>query len=383
MKKKDASLTKVLFISRAYPPTIGGMETFSFELIRHLARHPQIKATAIVNKKGKKALPLFLPATLVKTVLSAGRYDLIHLADAVLAPIGDIVKMIHPKAKVVTTLHGLDLTYAEKNNFYKKINIEALKALDGLVAVSEATKKQALALGIPNDKVTVIPNGVNPEKAPAQKKEAWIELFDKRKLTTPKAEQTPILSLGRLQKRKGVTWFIREIFPLLDKRAVYLVAGSGPEEEAIKKAIQKSSEKTRILFVGAVSEAEKQILMAQCPIFVQPNFTVAGDMEGFGITMLEASAAGAVVVATRVDGIPEAISHQKNGWLTEEKNIDDLKTKINRLLANPQKTKALGQDFRANTLERFSWTKIAERYWQLFARIIDEPKPKNNLGAKK
>jgi phosphatidylinositol alpha-1,6-mannosyltransferase len=370
MTVTNPSPLKVLFISRAYPPTIGGMETFSFELIRHCSLLENIKATAIVNRQGKKALLFFLPAVLTKTIFSASKYDVIHLADAVLAPIGDILKMIRPKTKVVLTMHGLDLTYAEKNRFYKQVNIEAIKALNGLVAVSEATKRQAVSMGIPSEKIIVIPNGINAQVTKSEKDSPSMDnLFLERKLTPPTAGQIPIISLGRLQKRKGVVWFIKKVFPFLDQRAIYLVAGGGPEEVAIKEAIQESSEKKRIFFLGPVSESEKKIIFNNGLLFVQPNLTVAGDMEGFGITMLEASSCGLVVIASAVDGIPEAIQNKKNGFLLEEKNAVAYRESINRLLKDPQKTKALGKEFQAYTENHFGWGEIAERYGNLFSKI--------------
>jgi glycosyltransferase involved in cell wall biosynthesis len=378
-KNKMASQKiKILFISRTYPPTTGGMEKMSFNLINFFSKLKGVKVTAIVNHRGKAFLPFFIVG-LIPKIISAGRkYDLIHLSDAVLAPLGDLIKMFSPKAKVVCTVHGLDLTYAKKNNFYKKINLEALFSLDKIIAVSQATKKIALNYGAPGQKVVVIPNGINIKEnyRPEIQKEELLRLL-KTKLGEKITENTLqefknkvfLLTLGRLCKRKGIEWFIKNVLAKLDSQTCYLIAGGGKERENIQKAIKKLKLENKAFLLGFVSEKEKQVLLNTADIFVQPNIKVKNDMEGFGITLLEANSCNLPVVATGIEGITEAITDRKNGFLVKLKDVSAWKRILTELVENPEMRKSFGEKAKSYTRQNFRWEIIAKKYLEEFKKV--------------
>lgn len=377
---------KLLFLARTYPPLIGGMENFSYHLINSIAGLKKAEVTAIVNKKGRSFLPLFLLLLVPKLIFSARKYSLIHLADGVLAPIGEIIKLIFPKKKVVCTIHGLDITYAEKNSFYKKFNLQALSSLDKIIAVSEATKKTAIRLKVPEDKIVVIANGVNPP--PKEKKngqEMFWSLIRKRfpQLSLEELENKNfILTIGRLCKRKGVAWFIEKVFPALNKDTIYLIAGGGPERLNLEKIIESLNLNKRVLLLGTVTEEEKSALLSEALLFIQPNIKVKGDMEGFGISMLEASVNKIPVIASRIEGIKQAIIHKKNGFLIKSRDSQKFTDLINRLIENKEERKLLGEKFQKFTLENFSWDKIAREYLAEFEKISEENEDQNHLIPK-
>ena len=84
---------KLLFISRAYPPTIGGIENQNWELSSWLSKLAEVKV--IANKYGKKILPLFLPYALFKAFFLLPKYDALILGDAVLSVIGWKLKLFY------------------------------------------------------------------------------------------------------------------------------------------------------------------------------------------------------------------------------------------------------------------------------------------------
>ncbi|MBD3245261.1 MAG: glycosyltransferase [Candidatus Moranbacteria bacterium] len=364
---------KILFISRTYPPVIGGMEKLSYGLINSVAKLKGVEVTAIVNRYGKKTLPFFMVSSLIKAVLSARKYDVIHLSDAVLAPLGDIIKMFHPKIKVICTIHGLDITYGEKNLFYKKVNLNALNFMDKIIAVSQKTKETAVNLDIKEEKIKVIPCGVYAGEHfdKSIKKSQVIKLIKKKsKRFDIKDPQkfVYILTLGRLCKRKGIHWFIQNVLPDLDKKAIYLIAGEGVEKEKILKSIKKKKLRKRVYFLGFVTEAEKKILFNGAQIFVQPNIKVPGDMEGFGITMIEASLCRTVVVASGIEGIKEAIDHKKNGILLKPKDKAKYREVLNALIRNRDLRRDLAKKFRLFSKSHFDWPIIAKKYLKEFKK---------------
>jgi phosphatidylinositol alpha-1,6-mannosyltransferase len=210
----------VLFISRAYPPVLGGIEKHNFEIYQSLAK---ISHTILVaNKKGKYFLPFFIPFALFKAVLLRKHYDVILLGDGVLSIVAFFVKIFSSKP-VVCVVHGLDITY--QNFIYRLFWRKCFfRKVDRFIAVGNETIFQAEKAGLSRDKFCFIPNGVNVERE--------LEAYSSAEFYSLLACTPPgpvLLTLGRLVKRKGVVWFIDEVMPALDPSVTYVIAGAGPE----------------------------------------------------------------------------------------------------------------------------------------------------------
>jgi phosphatidylinositol alpha-1,6-mannosyltransferase len=105
--------------------------------------------------------------------------------------------------------------------------------------------------------------------------------------------------------------------------------------------------------------------------FVMPNVPVAGDMEGFGLVALEASAAGMPVIASRLEGITEAVHHGGNGILVDPLDAPAFAEAILDVLDRAHGArKAIGATFAAYTHEQFSWDRTAARYAEAIADVI-------------
>jgi len=148
----------VLFLSRAFPPVIGGIENQNYALSQALQGVCGVEI--IANRLGKRALPVFLPWVLLRAVIVARRFDVILLGDGVMAVVGWAIKRVHRAVPVVCVVHGLDLTHPAR--FYQRLWVRRfLPSLDHLIAVSRSTREIAMQKGIPPDKVTCIPNGIS------------------------------------------------------------------------------------------------------------------------------------------------------------------------------------------------------------------------------
>lgn len=367
---------KILFISRVHPPIVGGMENQSYHLIRSVGRLSE--ARSIINRGGKKMLPFFIPTAMAKALAAASQFDVIHLSDGVLAPLGYLIKLFYPKVKVAATIHGLDITYARKNKLYKAINLKALSKLDKLIAVSRQTKELAEKFGLPGSIISVIPNGVLPEEiqAPECCREDLISVIKPKKsaafagnLAKHKGKEVFILTLGRLCRRKGVRWFIENVMPNLRENVFYLIAGSGAEKAGIEKSIKQLGLENRVCLLGSVSNKDRKILFNTCDVFVQPNIRLEGDAEGFGITLLEAASAELPIVASNLEGIQEAISNGKNGFLVPPHDALAFKSTIHKLIDDTELRKKCGSEARSYTEKNFSWDGIAKNYYRQFEAI--------------
>jgi phosphatidylinositol alpha-1,6-mannosyltransferase len=354
---------KILFITRAYPPIIGGIEKQNHEIARSLAEVCQLDI--IANRRGKWALPLFLPFALVKAGISLGKYDAVLLGDGVLAVLGFLLKLVSGKP-VVCIVHGLDITFP--NWLYRNLWVKVfMHRLDRLVAVGNETIRQGKLLGIPESSFTYIPNGVSIPDPVAGYTRQDLEAFIGRKLNGD-----ILLTLGRLVKRKGVAWFIDEVVHRLGQDIHYIIAGDGSEKYSIINAIKKNGLEDRVFYAGAVSEQEKALLFCTADIFVQPNIQITGDMEGFGLVVLEAASYGMVVVAANIEGLKDAIQHGRNGFLVNPHDAEGYRVRINSLLKDREGRVRFGLQAREYVTKHYAWSAIARQYLDTLVGLSPE-----------
>jgi phosphatidylinositol alpha-1,6-mannosyltransferase len=344
---------RVLFVTRKYPPRVGGMESLSYGLT---TGYPEPKGL-IALRRSQKHLVWFLPYAFVRVALSAHHYDVIHLGDAVLSPLGLLPRALF-RRRVAVSVHGLDLTFP--NRLYQAYLRLFLRA-EAFIANSDSTRKLAEARGLAP--VRTITIGV-PERyfAIARGESSDDELEERR------AGRVALVTVGRLVKRKGVAWFVRHVLPRLP-RALYVVVGVGPEHDAIVRAAEESGTTHQLWLTGKLSDERLSNLLGGSDIFVMPNIEVPGDVEGFGIVAIEAAASGLAVVASRLEGIPDAICDGQNGTLVEPGNVEQFTRVLARLIDDDAERRAQGERGRAYTREQNSWPRIIERYVELFSEI--------------
>lgn len=348
---------KILFISRTYPPTIGGIENQNEALARHLSNF--LVCTLIVNKHGKKALPFFIPWAIIIGLYKIRSSDQLLLGDGVAVIVGWFIKLFSNKP-VCCVLHGLDITWG--NPLYQKLWVSFFfKKIDHFIAVSHSTKTIAINAGIPEEKIHFIANGVEQSSFKASSKE---DLHQRLNIELEK--KFILLSLGRLIERKGVYWFIENVFTQLPEHLIYLVAGDGPEKERIQTLIKKLKLEQKVYLLGSVDGQLKESLFTHCDVFIQPNIPVKNDVEGFGITQLEAGLCGLPSISSNLEGIKDAIQEGKNGWLVEPLDIDAyVKTILEKeVLLEQQKTK-IKKQVAQHCQSNFDWSIIAKRYVDL------------------
>ncbi|MBU0707635.1 glycosyltransferase family 4 protein [Patescibacteria group bacterium] len=349
----------VLFITRKYPPQVGGMERFSFELFRHL----NIDKRLVAHSQGSRLAIIWIaPSLLIRGLLQAPGSDIIYIADGVLAPIGWLIGLITRKP-VVVTIHGLELTY--QMPLFKKVMVYFYRNLNHIITVSENSRQLAVKLGIQPNRVSVIPNGVSISEN--TKKFERSDLTNRIGLNTD--NQFVLLSMGRLVKRKGIKWFINEVCPQMKNNWLYVIAGAGPEEEQIKKAISETDLGDRIIMLGRVSEEDKELLLQTSDCFVMPNIPVSGDVEGFGITAIEAAAHGLPVVASRLEGLNDAIIDSYNGYLVKHGKPEAFMKKISDL-ADCKNLHTISDKIATYTKKYYNWKYISHLYIEEFKKLL-------------
>jgi glycosyltransferase involved in cell wall biosynthesis len=224
------------------------------------------------------------------------------------------------------------------------------------VAVSNATKRDmALNYGIPEEKITVIHNGIPAERFARVKS----------RLKDRLGCDMLLFAVGRLAKQKGFEYLIRAA-PLLNKKDFKLViAGSGPERENLLSLIKQLGVEDRVSLVGAISEREKREFFSSADVFLCPSI-----WESFGMILLEAMACKTPIVATRVASIPEVVGDC--GILVKPRAPEELAAGIGKLLDDKNYAKRLAQKAYNRLNQNFSSEKMASSYINVYEKIINE-----------
>ncbi|HVC36237.1 MAG TPA: glycosyltransferase family 4 protein [Candidatus Dormibacteraeota bacterium] len=354
---------KILFLTRKYPPSVGGMETFAYSLYNELQKQTETK---LVKWGGSnKYLPLILPWLFAQAAwqLITTDIDIIHLQDGVLAPLGYILSRLFNKPMVIV-IHGLDVTYP--NSFYQAVIPRMINKAKIIFCISQATADQAIKRGIAETKIKIIPLGMSDNY---YQKATDLELRPSLNIN-PTAKV--LITVGRLVKRKGIAWFIEKVMPSLvaqNRKLLYLVAGEGSQRPAIEQAITLSHLDQNVRLLGRVSDQQLSVLYNGADIFVMPNIKVLGDMEGFGLVCLEAAIAGLPVVASKLEGITDAITDGQNGILVTAEDARGFESAISHLL-NPETARQLGQQARDFSLQKYRWSNVATAYLASYQALL-------------
>jgi glycosyltransferase involved in cell wall biosynthesis len=343
---------RVLFVTRKYPPRVGGMESLSYGLT---SGYPEPKSI-LALRRSQKHLVWFYPYAVARVALTAHRYDVIHLGDALLSAAGCLPALCGKP--IAISVHGLDLTWP--NRLYQAYLKLFLRA-SAFIANSESTRKLAESRGL--RAVSTITIGVPDQYFALERRTRLDDDFERRR-----AGRVILLTVGRLVRRKGVAWFVREVLPKL-KGVLYVVVGVGPEEQAIRRAAEEAGTSDALWLAGKVSQERLLELLALDGIFVMPNIEVPGDVEGFGIVAIEAAASGMPVVAARLEGIPDAIADGQNGTLVESESALQFVSALGLLIDDPTERARQGERARAYTRDNNAWPRIIERYAQLFRAL--------------
>jgi glycosyltransferase involved in cell wall biosynthesis len=175
-----------------------------------------------------------------------------------------------------------------------------------------------------------------------------------------------MLAIGRLAPQKGFDCLLRacaEVFKH-DSTHDLILAGDGPERDALVKLAQELQISSRVHFFGPAPRETATRLFAGCAFVVTPS-----RQEAMGIVNLEAMAAGKAVIATRVGGVPEIVQDGKNGVLVPPESVADLMAAIIAMLGDPARRAQLAEAGKQRAME-FDWSRINEQFRRIYSTLI-------------
>ncbi len=384
---------EVLFITHKYPPSIGGMETQSFHLVQGMKKYCKTHVIKHDGNSNKIWFYLGLKRRVKKYLKSHPNISIVHCNDG---PISLLCAWISnlPNIKLTGTIHGLDVVFPL--NFYQSLIKKRLTNFDHIFTVSQGTYDECLKRGIEKNKLSVAPNGVDnteeiiPNLSLIQK--------DIDRLNIDKSKTKLVISLGRAVKRKGFSWFIKNVLTKLNNDVTYIIVGPYDKEkttsekllgllpkklknslelllgfptdmESIRQLEKVSLDKNRFYHLGKLPFDQLQQWLKFADLFVMPNQHIEGDFEGFGLVMLEANLAGKLVLATGIEGITDAIHHNKNGIHLPHKNPQAWIDAIDELFDNEEKLTHLSQEAQNYASTNFAWDKMVDIYYNTFSKL--------------
>jgi glycosyltransferase involved in cell wall biosynthesis len=186
-----------------------------------------------------------------------------------------------------------------------------------------------------------------------------------------------VLFVGRLARKKGVQYLIRAFTHVSERHpeARLLVVGDGPCRGELETLSSQLGLADRVHFTGARPPAELPGFYGNSRVFVSPSLT-----EGFGITSVEAMAAGCPVVATSVGGVPDVVVHERTGLLVEPESSIALAAAINELLESTAKAARMATLARRWVKRKFDWQQVAHRYADMLAQAAQSGRAGESQG---
>lgn len=290
----------------------------------------------------------------------AARVDAVfkrHRPDVILAHFGAMALWILPHAKkhgvpVVAHFHGLDLSSSLRNKWYRRSLLRSLRDFDQIVVVGSHQRRWMLEHGASEHRLHLIPCGVPS---------AW---FTPAPESDRPCGETVLIANARLVPWKGVDVTLRA-FASLKRRHPRLrlrIIGDGPERERLVALAAELGVGEAVSFLGSVSPEEVRKQLRSADLFVQHSLVGGnGWVEGFGVSISEASACELAVVATRTGGIPDQVLHGETGLLVEPGSVEQTADAVGRLLDDPSLRQGMGRAGRQRMVEHYDSDDMAER----------------------
>jgi len=366
---------RLLFVSHSFPPpdaplsNVGGMQRVATELHSALEARDDVWMRTVALRSSWKWLHIKVVPFLVSLAARLGRDAAVHRADAILftsmttaLPLLIAGPALKKKGiQLAAIVHGLDVT--DPNPMYQMAVRHLCGMLDAVMPVSRATGEELVARGLPRERVHVVPNAVDLDRfegvAASRSEPARVHIAGALPLPD---DAFLLVTVGRQVRRKGFVWFIENVMPKLPERVIFWLAGDGPERENIEAAIERASLQQRVRCLGKISEEELVELYRRGKLFVMPNIVVPGDMEGFGIVMLEAGACGLPTLAADLEGIRDVIDDGVNGWFAPTEDAEAFAARIKSLLDDPDGLRKASKRAAEYVTSTFRWDSTAQRY---------------------
>jgi L-malate glycosyltransferase len=370
-------------------PTFGGSGVVATELGIALAKHGDeihFISYALPSRLGlprkrvffhevvAPSYPLFVSppytlalATKMAEVAEHARLDLLHVHYALPHAISAILAREMSagngrRLKVVTTLHGTDITIVGQDRSYLPITRYGIEKSDAVTAVSRYLRDVTVReFGIESE-VHVIPNFVDGDLFRPGEASAYAQSLCRE-------DEAVLIHISNFRPVKRIA-DVLGIFDRVRRRtpARLLLIGDGPDRSLAERLAHEGGFEDRTVFLGNVPSIETILPIGK--LFLLPS-----DAESFGLAALEAMACGLPVIGTSVGGLPEVVEDGKNGYLRPVGDVEAMAAAALSLLRDRQKYESFSGEARRRAVEEFPTERAVARYRKVYEDTLEKPRP--------
>jgi phosphatidylinositol alpha-1,6-mannosyltransferase len=247
----------------------------------------------------------------------------------------------------------------------------AFRRADHVVCVSEYTRRFMLERGFRPRGVSVIPNGADEARFGPLSADAVHTFREKHNLIGANI----LLTVGNVTERKGQGIVIRALPQILARfpNTRYIAAGLPTQSPAFTALAAQLGVADHVHFWGRVDNETLPLLMNACDIFIMTSTrTRAGDVEGYGIALVEAALCGKPGIASDRSGLAEVIADGQTGILVRQNDPAGTADAVIALLADAPRREQMGAQARTRALAEQTWSARLERYNALFNELINQ-----------
>ncbi|GAB2720088.1 glycosyltransferase family 4 protein [Paenibacillus thermoaerophilus] len=382
----SATRKNILLVTGVFPPGIGGMQNYYYNICKHSSHNTTVLAPIYTNAdceafdagqpfrivrkpflKNEKINPfdVFKMFVYTRKLIAEHRIDVTIYGYILVGIIGLILNWMYGH-KYVISLHGKDVLETRRFPVVNAIIRLILRRAAGILTNSEYTKKLTMELGIPAEKIKVVYPGVDDVYEPMPKDPELVAEYGL-------AGKYTLITVSRLVRRKGHDMVIRSMPRILEKipNAVYMVVGDGPERRDLEALAAKLGVSRQVIFTGRVSDAELPKYFNLGDLFIMPSRLMErkGDVEGFGIVYLEAASCRKPVIGGNSGGVVEAVLNERTGLLVDPTSIDEIVQAVVRIHSDYDFGMFLGEVGYKRSKEQFRYPVIARGYDQYVAGL--------------
>jgi len=261
--------------------------------------------------------------------------------------------------KIVTTLHGTDITLLGLDESFYEITRFSLQQSDGVTAVSSYLARETQERFCTDCPAEVIYNFIDLEQFSPGNADAQL----RARYACP--DEALIGHLSNLRWVKRPQDVIRTFHRIAQHHpARLLMIGDGPDRETVERLTDELGVSEQVSFLGA--DLDVETLLPQLDLFLLPS-----EQESFGLAALEAMACGVPVIATQVGGLPELVEDGKSGYLLPLRDVEAMSARAIELLSNPQHHRELKIGARRRA-EQFDRASTIDRYEAYYAKVLGQ-----------
>ncbi len=232
-----------------------------------------------------------------------------------------------------------------------------------VVTISEGIRQVLLSEGVPADKVVCVHSAVDREKYHRDCEREWF--LREFGLST---EAYVLGVIAQLIPRKGHRYLLQALPPLVEEYPdlCVLFLGKGPLEQELKQQITALQLDDVVQLTGFRADLER--ILPCLYTVVHP-----AEMEGLGVSLLQAAAAGVPIIGTRAGGIPEIVRQGENGLLISPQDVAALQDAVGQLLADPERARQMGQAGTQIVAQEFSIAAMVQGNLRVYRKVVGAP----------